>query len=115
MRITPPPHILHHWAFKAAVIVSAFVSMPFFMRLVRGSLPTWKDMLMAWPWVFRQTPQSFMPLFLVFYTVGLISIICWWRKPSWRTATGLFFAIPFLCGFGGVYFIFFLGVCFSTR
>ena len=114
MRIIPPPHILHHWAFKAAVVVSAFVSMPFFMRLVRGSLPTWKDMLIAWPWVFK-TMLRFMPYTLVFYAVGLISIICWWRKPCLRTVIGLFLAIPFLCGFGGLYFIVFLGVCFSTR
>ena len=115
MRITPPPHILHHWAFKVAVVVSAFVSMPFFMRLVRGSLPNWKDMLIAWPWAFREVWRPFPSLTLFFYAVGLISIICWWRKPCLRTVIGLFLAIPFLCGFGGVYFLFFLGACFSTR
>ena len=101
MRITHPPHILHHWAFKAAVIVSAFVSMPVIWSLCGGRLPTWEIMLMAWTWVTGEM-LFFMPFSLPFYAVGLISIICWWRKPSWRTALGLFIAIPLLCGFGGL-------------
>ena len=110
MRITPPPHILHHWAFKVAVVVSAFVSLPLLRSLSVGKLPSIKGMLMVWAQV-TQLMLSFMPYSLPCYAAGLISIICWWRKPCLCTVIGLFIAIPFLCGIPGLYIVY--SICLS--
>ena len=109
-----PPHILHHWAFKAAVIVSAFVSMPVIWSLCGGKIPSMKVMLMAWPWV-TELMLKFMPYSLPCYAVGVWSILCWWRKPCRRTAIWVFIAIPGLCGVVGIFLMGFIAFCFSTR
>ena len=110
MRITLPPYILHHWTFKAAVIVSAFVILPLLWALISMKVPTWKGIHNCWRWMFEEM-RIFWYVTIFFYTVGVWSIVRWWLNPCRSTFIWLFIAIPGLCGLGGVYLIYFLEFC----
>ena len=106
MRITPSPLlILLQWVSKAAVIVSAIIAMPLLRAWCWPKLGTVQHMLEAWPRLFQHMVWMSVPLTLCFYAVAVLSIVYWWRKPSWRTFIWLFFAIPLLCGVPGYYLI----------